>query len=381
MSGLDHYAVMGNPVGHSRSPFIHAAFAEETGQALTYTALLVEQDAFPSAVHRFRASGGKGLSITIPFKASAYDLAEVRTDRAVQAQAVNTLHVLPNGTLLGDNTDGVGLLRDLTDNLGAVLAGIRVLVLGAGGATRGILHPLLSAEPRLVFIANRTPIRARELANRFADVGTVRSGGFEDLIGESFDLVINATSASLQEEILPLPDTHSQKAHGATTSCTPLPPPLSCGGPVSMVRPERPMVWGCWSSRQPRPFFYGVAYDPRLPLSSIVSERTSREKRSMVYRSTVTSRRALETVMIKPANTSNRDINIRIKKAGVPAARITRNSAKNPKSTRNDRECSMMVVTPALVDFINSINIATIPKISNTSDHVGSHVAPEGSEK
>ncbi len=207
MSGLDHYAVMGNPVGHSRSPFIHAAFAEETGQALTYTALLVEQDAFPSAVHRFRASGGKGLSITIPFKASAYDLAEVRTDRAVQAQAVNTLHVLPNGTLLGDNTDGVGLLRDLTDNLGAVLAGIRVLVLGAGGATRGILHPLLSAEPRLVFIANRTPIRARELANRFADVGTVRSGGFEDLIGESFDLVINATSASLQEEILPLPDT------------------------------------------------------------------------------------------------------------------------------------------------------------------------------
>ena len=207
MAGIDQYAVMGNPIAHSKSPLIHAAFAKETNQALTYTAILVEPGDFPQAVQAFRTAGGKGLNVTVPYKAEAYALADRHSTRATRAQAVNTLHFAEEGLIYGENTDGVGLLRDLTVNLGLSLTGIRILVLGAGGATRGILQPLLTAKPRLLFIANRTPTRAQTLATRFADVGTVMGGGFDEITHEPFDLVLNATSASLQEEIPPLPST------------------------------------------------------------------------------------------------------------------------------------------------------------------------------
>ncbi|CAK0763231.1 shikimate dehydrogenase [Gammaproteobacteria bacterium] len=206
MPAFDQYAVMGNPIGHSKSPLIHTAFAQETGQALTYTALLVARDAFPAAVAAFRAAGGKGLNVTVPFKAEAYAFAEVRSTRATRAGAVNTLSLLADGRWYGDNTDGVGLLRDLIDNLGVSLSGVRLLILGAGGAARGILQPLLTAGPRRVFVANRTPARARELAATFADLGPVVGGSFDELLDERFDLVINATSASLEGEVPPLPD-------------------------------------------------------------------------------------------------------------------------------------------------------------------------------
>jgi len=206
MPKLDQYAVMGNPIAHSKSPFIHTAFAQETGQALTYIALLVERGAFPIAVAAFRAAGGKGLNVTVPFKTDAYALAERHSTRAMRAGAVNTLNFLADGCLYGDNTDGVGLVRDLTNNLGMSLAGIRLLILGAGGAAHGILQPILTAGPDQVFIANRTPARARKLATTFSDLGPVIGGSFDDLRDEQFDLVLNATSASLEGEVPPLPD-------------------------------------------------------------------------------------------------------------------------------------------------------------------------------
>ncbi len=205
MVDVDQYAVFGNPIAHSKSPFIHSHFAEETGQALTYTAILVERGNFPNAVAAFRATGGKGLNVTVPFKAEAYAIAEAHSSWAMRACAVNTLYFV-DGRLYGDNTDGVGLLRDLTHNLGLSLSGARVLILGAGGAAQGILQSLLMASPRSVFIANRTPIRAHELARRYSDLGLVAGGGFDSLGEAQYDLVINATSASLQGETPPLPD-------------------------------------------------------------------------------------------------------------------------------------------------------------------------------
>ncbi|CAK0745348.1 Shikimate dehydrogenase (NADP(+)) [Gammaproteobacteria bacterium] len=206
MTQIDRYAVMGNPVAHSKSPAIHSAFARQMKQSFVYTAILVEHSVFPTAVAEFHAAGGKGLNVTIPFKADAYALSTIRGPRAIRARAVNTLKFLVNGDVYGDNTDGVGLIRDLVDNLGISLTGIRLLILGAGGAARGILQPLLSTEPKKIFIANRTPARAQELAICFADLGPVVGGGFDELLNEHFDLVINATSASLEGEVPPLPD-------------------------------------------------------------------------------------------------------------------------------------------------------------------------------
>ncbi len=201
----DQYAVMGNPVRHSRSPRIHSLFAEQTGENIVYTAIQVDPGGFPQAVGNFAAAGGRGLNVTVPFKQEAFELAETRSDRARRAGAVNTL-VLGEGPIHGDNTDGVGLVRDLTQNLGLALAGRRILVMGAGGAARGVLAPLLEAGPAAVVIANRTPDRAVELAARFADLGTVTGCGYADLAGARFDLLVNATSASLQGDLPPLPD-------------------------------------------------------------------------------------------------------------------------------------------------------------------------------
>ncbi|CAL1239693.1 shikimate dehydrogenase [Candidatus Methylocalor cossyra] len=202
---LDRYAVFGHPIGHSRSPRIHALFARQTGQALVYTAEDVAPDAFEGAVRRFFREGGKGLNCTVPLKELAFRLADRVSPRAARCKAVNTLALQGDGRLLGDNTDGVGLVRDLTCNLGLVLAGRRILVLGAGGAARGILAPLLEQRPARLVIANRTPSKARQLAAEFAELGPVSGGGLGELGTERFDLILNATAASLSGQLPALP--------------------------------------------------------------------------------------------------------------------------------------------------------------------------------
>jgi shikimate dehydrogenase len=202
----DRYGVMGNPIGHSKSPRIHGLFAEQARQRLTYEAILVEMGGFAQAVGNFQGNGGKGLNVTVPFKQDAWELADERSERAELAGAVNTLLLRPDGTRYGDNTDGIGLVRDLRDNLGARITGARLLILGAGGAVRGVLAPLLDEAPERITIANRTVGKAQELAMLFADRGHVEGVGFDSLPGRPFDLVINGTSASLQGELPPLPD-------------------------------------------------------------------------------------------------------------------------------------------------------------------------------
>jgi shikimate dehydrogenase len=201
----DAYAVMGNPVSHSKSPQIHAAFAQQTRQRITYSAIQVDPGGFAQAVGNFFASGGKGLNVTVPFKQEAWALAAERGAEAELAGAVNTLYLREDGGLVGRNTDGIGLVRDLCDNHGARLAGKHILLVGAGGAARGVLQPLLAQRPAQLVIANRTADRAHELARLFAALGPVRGASFEQLAGQSFDLILNATAASLQGEVPPLP--------------------------------------------------------------------------------------------------------------------------------------------------------------------------------
>lgn len=202
----DRYMVVGNPIEHSKSPQIHTLFAEQTGQEILYTKRKVEHGTFPAVVAQFRGElEGKGLNVTVPYKHEAWDLADERSHRAEIAGAVNTLVIREDGSYFGDNTDGLGLLRDLTQNHGVEIEGKRVLILGAGGAVRGILEPLLKAKPVQLVIANRTPSRAEDLAELFADLGCVEGGGFDELDGQKFDLVVNGTAASLQGELPPLP--------------------------------------------------------------------------------------------------------------------------------------------------------------------------------
>ena len=200
----DRYAVMGHPIAHSRSPFIHRRFAAETGEPVAYDALLVEPGGFRDAVERFRAEGGRGLNVTIPFKEEAFALAGRRTDRAERAGAVNTLW-FDGESVCGDNTDGVGLVRDLTRNLEVELEAQSVLLLGAGGAARGVIGPLLDEEPERLVIANRTESRAVELAGRFEGQGPVSAASFDALSAGGFDIVVNATAASLSGDLPPLP--------------------------------------------------------------------------------------------------------------------------------------------------------------------------------
>lgn len=202
---VDRYAVMGNPIQHSKSPAIHARFAQQTAQPLQYDAILVALDGFAAAVEQFQRAGGKGLNITVPFKQEAWQLADTLSERARRAGAVNTLLFLEDGTRHGDNTDGVGLVRDLVQNHQRPLRDLEVLVLGAGGAVRGVIAPLLEQHPAGITIANRTASRAEELAGHFADLGAIRGCGLEMLEGRQFDLIINGTSASLQGEVPPLP--------------------------------------------------------------------------------------------------------------------------------------------------------------------------------
>jgi shikimate dehydrogenase len=204
----DHYAVIGHPVEHSKSPAIHAAFAEQTGEDIVYTLLPAAADAFTETAARFFAAGGRGLNVTLPFKAEAARFADLLTERARAAGAVNTLKRLSDGRREGDNTDGVGLVRDLTANLGLALGGRNILLLGAGGAAQGVLEPLLATRPSQVVLANRTPARAADLAHRFADRGPVTGAGLDALADYApFELVINATSAGLSGTVPKLPDT------------------------------------------------------------------------------------------------------------------------------------------------------------------------------
>lgn len=200
----DRYAVFGNPIAHSKSPAIHARFAEQTRQDLHYEAILAPLNGFTEAIAEFRACDGKGANVTVPFKEEAFRLCTQLTPRAQRAGAVNTL-VFADDHLLGDNTDGAGLVQDLTTHLGLDLKGLRILLLGAGGAARGALAPLLACQPCSFFIANIFPEVATQLATNVADLFSVETGNFSDLSGREFDLVINATSASLSGENLPLP--------------------------------------------------------------------------------------------------------------------------------------------------------------------------------
>ncbi|AAU91094.1 shikimate dehydrogenase [Methylococcus capsulatus] len=205
MTQPDRYAVFGHPIEHSQSPRIHALFAAQTGQDLIYTAEDVPPDRFESCVRAFFDGGGRGLNCTIPLKEMAWLLADSRSGRAKRARAVNTLLLRADGSIFGDNTDGIGLLRDLRDNLGLNLAGTKILILGAGGATRGILAPLLAERPDRLVIANRTVATAETLTVEFGDLGPVEGCGFAALAGRRFDLIINATAASLSGELPPLP--------------------------------------------------------------------------------------------------------------------------------------------------------------------------------
>ncbi len=202
---MDKYAVVGNPIAHSKSPQIHTAFARATRQDLTYERLLAPLDGFETAVESFAREGGRGLNVTVPFKLEALSLAREVSDRARAAGAANTLKRVVGGWF-ADNTDGAGIVRDLTANLGVVLAGRDLLLLGAGGAARGVLAPLFAQEPRSVTILNRTAARGAALADAFASRGPVTAGTLDTIAGHQFDLVINATSAGLSGEAkLPWP--------------------------------------------------------------------------------------------------------------------------------------------------------------------------------
>ena len=198
----DRYCVFGNPIGHSKSPLIHGLFAEQTGQPLTYEAVLAPLDDFTGCARQFFAKG-KGGNVTVPFKEQAYQLADSLSARAQRAGAVNTLKKLDDGSLLGDNTDGAGLVRDLTRNAGLDLAGKRILLLGAGGAARGVIEPLLAEKPAALVVANRTVEKAEALAQLFAGLGPVSASGF-DWLEEPVDLIINGTSASLAGDLPPI---------------------------------------------------------------------------------------------------------------------------------------------------------------------------------
>ena len=202
----DKYAVFGNPIKHSKSPEIHRAFAVQTLQAMEYNRQLIELSDFAAAADRFFQAGGRGLNITVPFKQEAYSYGSRITPRARRAGAVNTLAMQADGTVLGDTTDGVGLVTDIKDNLGWQIKAKRILILGAGGAVRGVLEPLLAEQPQHVVIANRTIDKALQLSKGFAELGYILGCGLDMLEGQEFDLIINGTSASLQGDLPPLPD-------------------------------------------------------------------------------------------------------------------------------------------------------------------------------
>ena len=202
----DHYGLVGHPVSHSWSPFIHGMFAQSTAQNLVYRLFDVTPEDFRRDILKLFTGGVRGLNVTLPHKQAAADLVNELTPRATRAQAVNTIAFFEDTTLLGDNTDGIGLTFDLEHNMKVPLADKRLLILGAGGAVRGVLGPLLERELREVVIANRTRHKAQSLAAEFADLGSISGCGFAEIGGPPYDLIINATSASLRGDLPPLPE-------------------------------------------------------------------------------------------------------------------------------------------------------------------------------
>jgi shikimate dehydrogenase len=204
-NGPGRFVLFGHPVGHSWSPFIHGLFARQFDHVVDYKLRDVEPGQFRHAVINFFVEGGGGANVTLPHKPAAAEIVNDLSARAERARAVNTIVRRSPTELFGENTDGVGLVTDLVRNLGVKIAGARVLILGAGGATRGVLAPLLEQEPREIHLANRTPDRARALADEFSDLGEVSASGFSDVDDRPWDLVINATAASLAGEVPELP--------------------------------------------------------------------------------------------------------------------------------------------------------------------------------
>lgn len=204
---MNRYVVIGNPVSHSKSPRIHSLFAKQTGERVDYSTLLAERGEFVETISSFFSTGGKGANVTVPFKEEAFQFADALSPQAEKAEAVNTLSVDPSEKILGHNTDGIGLVADITRNHGGILAGKRVLILGAGGASRGIIGPIVEENPEALCIANRTPARAETLAEIFSDIAVIKACGFDDLAGSEFDWVINATAASLEGSVPDIPTT------------------------------------------------------------------------------------------------------------------------------------------------------------------------------
>ncbi|MFP6557951.1 shikimate dehydrogenase [Paraburkholderia sp. B3] len=202
---VDRYAVVGNPIAHSKSPFIHAQFAQQTGERVEYGRLLAPLDGFVAEVSAFNAAGGRGLNVTVPFKLEAYALAQRLSPRAAAAGAVNTLRFDADG-IFGDNTDGFGLVRDIESNLGVALKGARVLLLGAGGAARGVVLPMLERGPREITIVNRTAAKAHELVEQFAPAAAeagcvIQGGGPQTVEPTPYDVIVNATAGSLDASL------------------------------------------------------------------------------------------------------------------------------------------------------------------------------------
>ncbi len=206
----DQYAVIGNPVAHSKSPVIHAEFARQTGHDIAYTTIFAPLDGFRTEVLKFRDAGGKGLNVTVPFKHEAWNLVGAHAGYALDAGAVNTIKFI-DGQMVGYNTDGIGLVRDIQDNLKYPIQGRRVLLMGAGGATYGVMHPLLSEHPDTLIVANRTPDKAVSLVAHFQKfekfaINGISARPYSQLSDTKFDLIINATSAGLSDEMPPLPN-------------------------------------------------------------------------------------------------------------------------------------------------------------------------------
>ncbi|WP_028024396.1 shikimate dehydrogenase [Enterovibrio calviensis] len=201
---MDKYVVVGNPISHSKSPFIHTLFARQTGQPMTYEIFEVSIGDFDRAISTFFAEGGKGCNVTVPFKEDAFAFATMLTERAKLAGAVNTLKKLDDGGILGDNTDGEGLVQDLIGHH-VMLEGAKVLLLGAGGAARGVILPLLKHSLASLVVANRTVSKAETLATLFSQYGNVSAKGFDELGDTTFDIIINSTSASLSSEYPDIP--------------------------------------------------------------------------------------------------------------------------------------------------------------------------------
>ena len=203
---VDRYAVVGNPVAHSLSPRIHASFAAQTAQKISYDAIEIPVDSFANGIRDLQQKGFSGVNVTVPFKREAWELCDHLSTRGQDAGAINTLSFLADGSVAGDNTDGVGLTRDLVDNLGVTIERQKILLLGAGGAVRGVLGPILALSPDRLTIANRTPQKAVALAQDFEKLGEIRALAYETLGSANYDLIINGTAAGLSNQVPPIAD-------------------------------------------------------------------------------------------------------------------------------------------------------------------------------